>query len=67
MNDYSDIKQIQTRLKQPFLHGAGSVMSIWGDYSRITLYGSKHDAEQMRNDWMKVSEDIARSIKRANQ
>lgn len=62
--DYSDIKAMKARLKRSFSEGAGSIMSLRGNYFSIPSISVKSDAEYIREDWNSVGNDLRYAMRK---
>lgn len=62
--DYSDIKAIKARLRRSFSEGAGSVMSLRGNYFTIPRIAVKSDADCIREDWRNVGNDLRYAMRK---
>lgn len=56
--DYSNKKAVLIRLKRSFAMGVGSIMSLQGKNTHISLGTAETDAERLRGDWEAVGREL---------
>lgn len=56
--DYSDIRSMKARLRRAFNQGAGSIMSLQGNYFPMPHIPQQSDADRIRDDWNNVGNDL---------
>lgn len=65
--DYSKKRAVMARFKRSFGKGVGSIMSLQGSHTRLSLGDARTDAEQLRSDWGSVGRDIHSAILKAKK
>lgn len=65
--DYSDIRAMKARLRRAFNEGAGSIMSLQGNYFSMPHYPQKSDADCIREDWENVGKDLRYAMRKVSK
>lgn len=62
--DYSDIRAMKARLRRAFSEGAGSIMSLRGNYFSMPHIPQNSDVYYISEDWENVGKDLRNAMRR---